>query len=109
CFNSKFTSLNKIEMKRYIIILVLFLLSNISFAQMIKSFECFKTQESDSCITVYSIKVTFNSQTTDSTRLNIVKKELNKSYQVEMDNIVSIQSWYGKRFRTFLYTVKVRN
>jgi len=76
---------------------------------MIKSFECTKIQESDSCIIVYSVKVTFSSNTTDSNRLSLVKMELNKRYQVEMDNIVSIQSWFGKRFRTFLYTVNVQN
>lgn len=96
-------------MKKNIITIVLCILSNISFAQMIQSFECFKTQESDSCTAVYSIKVVFNTHTTDATRLSMVKEELNKSYGVEMENIVSIQSWAGKRFRTFLYTVKVKN
>src|SRR5690606_27892550 len=87
CFNSKFISFNKIEMKKYIIIIFLCLLCNISLAQMIKSFECTKIQESDSCIIVYSVKVTFSSNTTDSNRLSLVKMELNKRYQVEMDNI----------------------
>ena len=56
----------------------------------------------------YDIKVSFNSNTNDSVRLDIVKKEMHKRYQIDDDNIISIQSWYGKRFRTFLYTIKVK-
>lgn len=74
----------------------------------LKSFVCSEINDKDSCIITYNIKVSFNSNTTDSVRLDIVKKEMNKRYQIDNDNIISIQSWYGKRFRTFLYAIKVK-
>jgi hypothetical protein len=95
-------------MKRLVFIIIMLFFNNNLDAQIIKSFECTETYEAESCIIVYDIKVAFKSNTTDSVRLDLVKMELNKRYQIDKDNIISIQSWLGKRFRTFLYTIKVQ-
>ena len=81
-------------MRKYFIILSLCLLSNVAFAQMIKSFQCSKLYEADSSLIVYSVKVRFDSNTSDSSRLNLEKIELNNNHQVEIENIFSVQSSY---------------
>lgn len=95
-------------MKKLLFLIVVLFINFHSDAQILKSFVCSEINDKDSCIITYNIKVSFNSNTNDSVRLDIVKKEMNKRYQIDDDNIISIQSWYGKRFRTFLYTIKVK-
>lgn len=96
-------------MKKLILFIFYFILSKHSLPQVIKSFECNKIVNGNTSTTDYSIKVIFNVNTSDSIRINLIKSELKKRFFIESNMIVYIQSCYGKRFRSFLYTVKVEN
>ena len=94
-------------MKKLIFILTILLLNNISKAQMIKAFYFIKVKE-DSISTTWSAKVKFDSTGDAEKRLNLVKVELEKNYQIKSDRIISIESFIGKKYLTYLYTVKVK-
>ncbi len=73
---------------------------------MIKSFDCVKSQKDT--VLIYDLKVKFDSYIDKDKRLNLVKTELEKNYQIDPAKIISIETWVGKRPRTHLYKVKVK-
>lgn len=93
-------------MKNIIFIIIVLLLNNTSKAQMIKSFDCVISQEDT--VVIYHLKVKFDSNYDREKRMELLKSELKKRYQIKADKIISIESFIGKRFLTYLYTVKVK-
>jgi len=93
-------------MKNFIVIIFVLFLNNTSKAQMIKSFECVKSQKDT--VLIYNLKVKFDSYIDKDERLNLVKTELEKNYQINPAKIISVETWIGKHPRTHLYTVKVK-
>lgn len=90
-----------------VFILLLFIISNASKAQMIKTFDCIKVQEDSNSIT-YNLKVKFDSTESKENLLELVKLELERNYKIKNDKIVSIDSFIGKRYLTHQYKVKVK-
>lgn len=95
------------EMKNFIFIILVLFLNNTSKAQTIKSFDLIKSNE-DSISTTYSIKVKFDSSGYKEKRLELVKAELEKTYQIKTDKIISIETFIGKKYLTYFYRVKVK-
>lgn len=95
------------SMKKSISIITLCILSCTGNAQMIKKFNCVKTQE-DSVFVVYSLKVKFASVFKEEKRLSLVKTELVEKFQIDANNIISIESYLGKKYLTYLYRLKVK-
>lgn len=93
-------------MKKNIVILIFFLLNNTSKAQMIKSFECLKSTKDT--VIIYHLKVKFDSSIDRENRMVLVKKELQKNYQIEHDKIISVETWLTKHPRVHLYSVKIK-
>lgn len=94
-------------MKKFFFVLTILLLSNVSKAQMIKLIDFIKVKD-DSISTTWSAKVKFYSSGDKDNRLNLVKAELEKSYQIKPDRIIFIEEFMGKKFLTYLYSVKVK-
>jgi hypothetical protein len=80
---------------------------NTSKAQAIKSFDCIKSQKDSSSI-IYSLKVKFDSIGDKEIRLELVKAELERKYQIKTDKIISIESFVDKKYLTYRYRVKVK-
>ena len=106
CFNSKFISLNEIEMKKIFSIILLVILCKNSDAQIFKSFDCVKSYE-DSLISVYSVRIKLEQQLDNNRRLNIVRTELKKHFQIQSDMILQIETLGSKKYRTYQYRVVV--
>ncbi|MGG7035118.1 MAG: hypothetical protein ACI7YS_07990 [Flavobacterium sp.] len=70
-------------MKNFILIIIVLFLNNTSKAQMIKSFD-FKKLKEDSISTTYSAKVKFDLIGDKEKRLDLVKAELEKTYQIKL-------------------------
>ncbi len=83
-------------------------MSNTSEAQIIRSFDCLISQE-DSSSATYSVKVKFDSIGDKEKRLELVKEELERKYQIKTDKIISIESFVDKKYLTYRYRVKVKN
>ena len=94
-------------MKKFIIVVIALFLGNTCKAQMIKSFDCVKTQK-DSVLT-YDLEVKFDSFGEEEKRIELVKVELEKLYQVKRDRIISIESFPGKMYLTYRYRIKIKN
>jgi hypothetical protein len=93
-------------MKNLFLILTLFFLCKTSTAQEIKSFDCEKSYE-DSFINVYSIRIKIDQQMSEDNRINIVKDELEKRFQVQTDKILNIDALGSKKYKTYQYKVRV--
>lgn len=94
-------------MKRIIICLTFSSAVNASNAQIIKKFECTKVKE-DSVSATYSVRATLSPPGDRDRRLNLVKNELEKKYQITPSGIISIESWTPKVYGTFPYRIVVR-
>lgn len=94
-------------MKKFISILTIVLLSNVSKAQMIKLIDFIQVKD-DSISITWSAKVKFYSSEDKDNRLNLVKAELEKNYQIKPDRIIFIEEFMGKKYLTYLYSVKVK-
>lgn len=78
----------------------------ISYAQILKSFDCVQSYE-DSFVTVYSLRISLGQQMDSDSRINIVKTELNKRFQIQSNKILQINTLGSKKFRTYQYNVRV--
>lgn len=76
-------------------------------AQSIKSFDCVIESE-DTISVMYSLKVRFTSFVENEVRLELLKKELEKNYNVKPDNIISIEAFLDKRPKTYRYRVRIK-
>lgn len=77
---------------------------NMSNAQ-IKTLECEKL-EKDTVI-IYNLKIKFNTYLNKNERLRLIKKELERNYNIDSSKIISIDSWIGKYPKTYLFRVKI--
>lgn len=93
-------------MKKIFSIIVVVFFVKFSNAQMIKSFDCVKLHE-DSLVSVYSVRIRLDQQIDNDSRINIVKLELKKRFQVQPDKILQIETFGSKKHRTFQYKIRV--
>lgn len=93
-------------MKKIIVLIIVLFLNNTSKAQMIKSFDCVKSQKDT--VLIYNLKVKFDSIGEEEKRIELIKAELEKNYQVKTDKIISIESFPDKKYLTYRYRVKVK-
>lgn len=93
-------------MRKILSVIVVVFLCMTSNAQMIKSFDCVKTSE-DSVVSVYSVRIRFDQQIDNDSRMNIVKAELKKRFQVHTDKILQIEALGSKKRRTYQYKIQV--
>jgi len=92
--------------KIYFIVISLLLLNNITKAQIIKSYDCVIDQMDT--VIIYHLKVKFDSIGKVERRIDLVKAELEKKYQVNADKIISIESFIDKKYLTYRYRIKVK-
>ena len=94
------------KMKKIVFTIIILLLTKTSKAQMIKSFDCIKSQKDT--VLIYNLKVEFDSISENKKRIELIKLELEKNYQVKTDRIISIESFIDKKYLTYRYRVNVR-
>lgn len=93
-------------MKKIFSMILLVILCKNSDAQTFKYFDCIKSYE-DSLINVYSVRVRFEQQLDNNIRLDIVRTELKKRFQVQSDMILQMETLGFKKHRTYQYRVVV--
>ncbi len=55
----------------------------------------------------YNLKIKFNTYLNKNERLRLIKKELERNYNVDTSKIISINSWISKYPKTYLFRVKI--